>query len=78
MTEQIKQSNVPQTVLSAVADPGFPVWVGGGGWTSDTGTFRWKHMQKRKNWVPLGGGAPWIRQWSGLLRKNRIGKQSTK
>ena len=33
----------------AAADPGFPV---GGTPTSDAGTL----WQKRKNWVPLGGG----------------------
>ena len=43
--------------------------LGGGGvrshWgapTSDMGTFRQKHVQKRKNWIPLGA-PPWIRQW---------------
>ena len=25
---------------------------------SDTGTFRWKHVQRWKNWVLLGGGMP--------------------
>ena len=55
----------------SVADPGFPVGRGhravGGAPTSDMGAFRQKHMQKRKNWILLGGGrapaAPtWIRQ----------------
>ena len=44
----------------SVADPGFPVGGGGvdplgGVWTSDTGAFQQKCMQKRKNWVLQGG-----------------------
>ena len=44
----------------SAADPAFALgrtlthW--GGAATSDGGAFRWKHMQKRKNWIPLGGG----------------------
>ena len=49
-----------------MADPGFPVGGGGGAPTSNVGAFQQKHMQKRKNWILLGGGgagsAPWIRQ----------------
>ena len=36
-----------------MADPGFPVE---GAWTPNAGTFRRKCMQRRKNWVPWGGG----------------------
>ena len=38
-----------------VADPGFPVGDVdplGEAWTSDTGAFHQKCMQKSKNWVP--------------------------
>ena len=38
-----------------MADPGFPVGGGGGGWTPDTGDFWRKCMQKRKDWVHVGG-----------------------
>ena len=44
--------------MKAVADPGFPVGGGGGAPTSDMGAFWQKRMQKRKNWILLGG-----RQW---------------
>ena len=49
----------------SVADPGFPIGggMGGGVLTSDAYTFQRKHKQKRKKWILLGGGAPWIRQW---------------
>ena len=42
-------------------DPGFPAGgrapsrSGGGALTSDVSTFWQKHMQKQKNWIPLGG-----------------------
>ena len=61
--------------MCTVADPGFP--IGGGGHrpiggvpTSDTYTFRQKHMQKRKKLILLGGvrrRRPWIRQWCGVI-----------
>ena len=52
------------TGRQSVADPGFPI-VGGRGWgvathwgvpTLDAGAFRQKRMQKRNDWVLLGGG----------------------
>ena len=43
-----------------VADPGFPVGgapsCGGEVLTSDVGTFWQKRIEKRKNWIPWGGG----------------------
>ena len=47
--------------LTPVVDLGFPVRgrrraVGGGALTSDVGAFWQKQMQKRKNWILLGGG----------------------
>ena len=59
----IRQKYIP------VAGPRFPIVesadpIGGGGLTSDMGTFGWLRMQKRRNRVCLGGGhydgAPWI------------------
>ena len=44
----------------SVVDPGFGGGtepLGAGVLTSDMGTFWQKHMQKQKNWNPLGGGA---------------------
>ena len=66
-SERFSMDTGISTVLS-VADPGFSIGVGAP--TSDKYTFRWKHMQKWKNWILLGactGRAASIRQWLFIL-----------
>ena len=65
LSYSVCSSNLPKGKRFQLRIQDFPLG-GGGGPTSDTGTFWRKRIRKRKNWVPLGGGGgytPWIHHW---------------